>query len=396
MKICFITSTIFNLGGVQRVVSVLASKLIENYEVDIICTDKNFEVNRNLYNLDSKINIKINSELLNKKKTSRIIGKIFREFNSLTGIFNNKRMIDILTYIYYPNEIRNNFINYLNSQSYDIVIGVEGYYSLLLGIISDNITAKTIGWQHNSYDAYLRNKNRYYWNQDELFNTWIQNLDIYLVLSEYDRKMFLKENNIESIVMHNPRSFSSPIKSDVSKKQFLAAGRFNYQKGFDLLIESFYEFSKKNNDWNLVIVGEGEEKFKILEQINKYKLSDRISLEPFTNDIKKYFLESSVLLLSSRWEGMPMIVLESLEMGVPIIAYDITAVEALIDNEREGLIIEKFDTKKFAESMYKISKSYEMRYKLSQNAINKSRQFEISNIAKQWDSLINYLNKNEV
>ena len=66
--------------------------------------------------------------------------------------------------------------------------------------------------------------------------------------------------------------------------------------------------------------------------INIYKLEVRFIVKSFTNNIKDYFLNSSVLLLPSRWEGMPMIVLESLEMGVPIISYDITAVKPLITN----------------------------------------------------------------
>ena len=73
---------------------------------------------------------------------------------------------------------------------------------------------------------------------------------------------------------------------------------------------------------------------------------------PFTSDIQHYFLKSSVLLLSSRWEGMPMIALESLEMGVPIVAYEITAMREIVDNYREGIIVEKFDTSKFAAVSY--------------------------------------------
>lgn len=59
MKICFITTTIFNLGGVQRVVSVLASELSKNNKVDVICTDRTFKVNREMYNLNSNVSISL-------------------------------------------------------------------------------------------------------------------------------------------------------------------------------------------------------------------------------------------------------------------------------------------------------------------------------------------------
>lgn len=391
MKICFITSTIFNLGGVQRVVSVLASELANYYEVDILCTDDNFKVNRRLYNLKDKVNIIMDSELLKRSLINRIFLKLFNFVNKKFGVFNNKILCTVFAKTYYSKGIRNRFIKSLNSNNYDIVIGVEGYYSLLLGKITDRLKARTIGWQHNSYDAYLKNKDRYYWHQDALFEKYIPKLDRYLVLTDYDRRMFLKNNNIKCVVMHNPRSFNSSEKSNVTKKQFLAAGRFTHQKGFDLLIDSFYKFSQIEHNWILTIVGEGYDKEKNLKLIDAYKLNSRVTVAPFTDNIKEYFLNSSILLLSSRWEGMPMIVLESLEMGVPVIAYDITAVEEIIDNEKEGIIVEKFDTDKFAEAMYKLGNSYEMRCKFSKNAINKSNKFEINRVKNRWLELMKVL-----
>lgn len=304
MKICFITYSTFSVGGIERVVSIIANELSKDNEIDIVCTCGDFEINRKLYNLNEKVNVNIEKSLTQKGFIVKVLSKLLRELNKKTGILNNNKLIKILEKVYYPNQIQEKFVDYINLNKYDLVIGVAGTYSLLLGIISDRINAKTIGWQHNSYEAYLKTKERYFWNQDELFNKYIPMLNRYFVLTEHDRKMFLEENNIDSIVMHNPTSFNSKDKSKLLKKQFLAAGRFNYQKGFDLLIESFYKFSKENNDWNLVIVGEGEEKDNIEHLINRYGLNHRIKIEPFTNDIRKYFLNSSILLLPSRWEGM--------------------------------------------------------------------------------------------
>lgn len=383
MKICFITSTVFTLGGVQRVVSVLANELSKKHEIDILCTSDNSLVNREIYGLNENIKINIEPNLWNENIKNRIIKKINKE----TNLLNKKRYVSILTNEYYNKKTQQNFVEYINSKKYDVVIGVEGKYSILLGIISDKLNCKTIGWQHNSYDAYMKNKKRYYWNQDILFEEYIPRLDKYLVLTEYDQKMFLQEKNIKSSVMYNPRSFKSKDKSKVNKKQFLAAGRFKHQKGFDLLIESFYEFCKYDKEWNLVIVGEGEDKEKILNLIDKYGLEKRVKIDNFTNDIKNYFMNSSVLTLSSRWEGMPMIVLESLEMGVPIISYDITATQQLIEDKKEGLLVNKYDTIKFAEAMKIMADSQHLREEMSKNAINKSTEFDIENIAKQWNEM---------
>lgn len=389
MKICILAHNIFNLGGIQRVTSVIANELSINNEVDVICTSDDFSIDREIYKLSEKVRVKINTELVNKKNYNKICSKLLRQINNITGVLNKKSYIQLLNEIYYPKKIQDNIVDYINSSEYDLVIGVAGYFSVLLGLVSDRVNAKVIGWQHNSYDAYLKTPYKYFWNQDELFKKHIANLDKYIVLTEYDREMFKKEMNIDSRVIHNPRSFESTEKSKLNTKTFLAAGRFNYQKGFDLLIESFYEFSKYNDEWNLVIVGEGEEKENILKMINKYGLNDRVRIDKFTNNIKSYFLESSTLLLSSRWEGMPMIVLESMEMGVPIIAYDITALKNLIENNKHGLILEKFNTKKFADAMIKIADDENLRRKLSEQVQIKSEEFSLNKIMGEWEDLIN-------
>lgn len=387
MKICFLIGSVFNLGGVQRVTSVLASELCKEHDIHILCMENEFKEDRSIYNLSKDVHVTIWNESFKRSALERAFYKFVKDNNKKSGRFNKEKTLDTLTNAYYPQKLREAIIGHLNKENYDIVIGVEGYYSLLLGKIADRLTAKTIGWQHNSYEAYLKNEGRYYWNRDILFEKYIPKLDEYIVLNHHDKKMYLKEKGIESKVIYNPRSFKSEEKSDVKSKTFLAAGRFNYQKGFDLLIESFNLFAKENTDWNLVIVGEGEEKEKMMNLINTYGLQERIVIKNFTDNIKRYFLESSALVLSSRWEGMPMIVLESLEMGVPVIAYNITAIEPLVDNNKEGLVVEKYDIEEYSNAMKKISESYELREAMSKNSIEKSKEFDIENIIKEWNDL---------
>ena len=386
MKICFLTSTIFNLGGVQRVLSVISSYLCENNDVTILCTNDSYKEDRSIYNLNEKVKIVFDSSLILKLNLiKRVISKGIRVANDKgISIFNVEQLYNA----YYRFD-KEKLIGFLNSNNFDIVVGVEGEFSLWVSGIANKLNAKTIGWQHNSYDAYLNNPYRYYWKQKSVFKKYLQNLDRYVVLNEYDRDKYKEEMNIECNVIYNPVSFNSEEKSKLNEKNFLAAGRFVRQKGFDMLIKSFYEFSKINNDWTLTIVGEGEEKEDIQNLINEYDLNSRVRIDPFTNDIKSYFLKSSALLLSSRWEGMPMIGLEALEMGVPIISFDITAVIPLINNNENGIIVKKFDTNKFAEAMLKVSSSDEFRIEMGKNAVKKSLEFGEANIIKQWDELIN-------
>ena len=377
-RIAFLVTNIFDLGGVQRVVSVLANELNKEHNVEIICVAKNVKINRDIYNLDENIKVHVREDLLHKNLFNKIYSKINKIIHSKTALLDKKFLLSYLTNIYYPQNTQKKLIKFLNLQNYDIIVGVEGYLSIILSIISEKLNSKTIGWQHNSFDAYLNNKNRYYYKQNEIFKTNIPKLDKYIVLTDFDKKMFKEKLNVNTEVIENPRSFTSEQKSTLKNKQFLAAGRFTYQKGFDLLIESFFEFSKSNKEWNLVIVGEGEEKENIEKLISKFKLKDRIKIYEFTNDIKKYFLESSVLLLPSRWEGMPMLVLESMEMGVPIISYDISAVKQIISNNEEGILVKKYNNILFSQAMIDL---------VDNKCIEKSKYFSIENIISKWFNL---------
>lgn len=388
MKICFLTSNIFSLGGVQRVVSVLANSISNYHTVDILCTETNINIDRSMYNLKEDINIILDNSISTDTFNYKVKRKVVKSLNNYLKIYDNKYLYKYFIGGLYSKKFRNKLIKIINDEQYDVVIGVEGDYSLLLSYIADEINAKTIGWQHNSYDAYWNNKYKYYWNQNFIFEKMLPNLDKYIVLTNYDKDKLKKEKNIDSTVIYNPKSFKSLEKSNMEKMQFLAAGRFTEQKGFDLLIDSFNIFSKQNSTWKLVIVGEGKDKQKIKEKIKSYNLEERIVLEEFSNDIKQYFLNSSVLLLPSRWEGMPMIVLESFEMGVPIVSYNITAIQELMIDGHEGKIVDKYNVTKFADAMKLMSDNKDMRSNMSINAIERAKDFDVENITEEWLEII--------
>lgn len=391
VKICFITSTIFNLGGVQRVLSVVASELSKFHDVDILCTDNSYEINRELYDLELGVNVIFGQDLIKKNFFQKALYGVIKKINFKTGFLNNKKNINTLTEIYYPKKIQDKFIDYLNKKNYDIVIGVEGIYSLLLGIISDKLNSKTIGWQHNSYDAYLDNKNKYYWNLDELFKQYIPQLNKYIVLTEYDKEKFKEKMGIESTVIYNPLSFKSNIKSQLKDKSIIFVGRLvEKQKGLDLLIKAFSLVNKVRNDWILKIVGDGSDKEQLIKNIKKYGLESNVTLIGRSDNVKKYYLESSIFLSTSRWEGFGLVITEAMECGLPVIAFDNSGPKEIINkNNINGILVPLGEINKLSEEIINLIDNYEKRKAISKEAIKRANDFSVESIIKEWNDIFN-------
>lgn len=389
MKICFWVSHISTVGGVQRVTALIANELVKSHQVFIVSNDKTDTIKQNIYHVSDNVEIIEQPAYLDVFGSLPKINKFIKRINKKTGLLNKEAMFRLADKVYFPVKGRKKVADFFNKYNFDVIIGVQGYNSLALAMIADLLNAKTVGWQHNSFNAYFRNKDQYYWNQDILFKHYLNKLDEYIVLNENDKKLIDRSFHINSKFIYNPKSFVSLEKSDSSCKCFLAAGRFCKAKGFDILVDAMAQFTKEVKDWKLFLVGDGEDKKQIENMIVEKNLTEYIEMPGYCKDIKSYFLKSSVLLLPSRWEGMPMIVLEALEMGCSVISFNIDAITPLITDGQEGLVVAKQEgASGFAQAMLRLSTDEKMRRMLSEKAIEKSSEFSIELIVPQWISII--------
>lgn len=386
MNICFLTDNIFSLGGVQRVVSVLANELSKNNNIDILCVSDRNKIDRKIYNLSENINVEIDACIFQKNFFQKFKSKFGRIINENTNVFNNKKMLNILTDIYFPKCIRERIINKLNSKNYDIVIGVEGIFSVLLAIVSNDLNAKTIGWQHNSFDAYFNTKKRYYWRQAQIFEYYIKNLNEYVVLTDYDKKKVDEKFKIDSKRIYNPLSFNSEKKSNLDNNTILFVGRLvEKQKGLDLLIKAFNIVAQKNKNWVLKIVGEGPDKNKLIKMIDEYNLNDRIILENFTNDIKKHYLDSTIFVSSSRWEGFGLVLTEAMECGLPVISFANSGPNEIINkNNVNGILVEKDNFESLAYNIINLIENKNEILKFSNESIRRAKDYSLESIVNNW------------
>ena len=313
MKICIWITKIFDLGGTKRVVSLLANELVKEHEVTIMTYEDRFREDRTMYHLSEDINVDFidNSQFVNKHHTPAFCARyLVKKLNDRSGMFNKKSLNSILAEAIFPKKTREKWVEYFNSQDYDVILTTASL-SLRLAMIAPRLKAATIGWQHNCYDGYLHVKPVVFWQQENLLQQYLPNLDRYIVLSDYDKRDYMEKLGIDCEVKINPRSFVSEKKCDVKSKRFLMATRFVYAKGLDLMMESFEEFCKEDSEWELDIIGDGDLFDQIRADAKKRHLEKRVHFVGYTNEPEKYYLNSSVFLLPSRWEGWPMVIMEA-------------------------------------------------------------------------------------
>lgn len=345
MRILLIVNDIHFKGGGEKVASNIASWYAEKgKQTYILSMEKKQE--KSIFPISNKVNV----DYLGVKNT-KLISKLIVFFR---------------------------LFKYLKKNQFDFILGIGTYANVLLGFLHFCCGEK-IGCEHNSFDSVSL-----FWKV--LRRLSYPRLDSTVILTKED---FCKMKQISSKVYVIPNCISiPPQKALLNNKNILAVGKIYPQKGFDIMIEVFNLFAKKNTDWTLTIVGDGKDKQKIITLIKKYNLTNRVFIMKPTNNIEKYYLDTSLYLMTSRFEGLPMVLLEAQSYGIPIISFDCkTGPKEIVIHNRNGYLIREGDIENMVEYLHKYVNDYKLRMNLSKNARIDAKRFIPEEIYKLWDNL---------
>lgn len=388
MKICFYCDSVFSVGGVQRVLAVIAKGLSANHEVTILTSDCPECEDRSMYGLD-ETNIRFRYicyprlpfyEFFPSKAYSLLYKKVLPK---------NKLTTRGYVYSSFPSTYRKLLIKALSAEAYDVIVGVHVYPSFYLSAVRKHLKAKIVGWLHTSFDAFFHHPGIWLWRSEQRFQYQMKQLDRIVVLTHYDRNLYAREMGLSCEVIYNPVTLEPQgIGSPVYKK-FLAVGRMSYlTKGFDILIDAFALFARENPDWTLDIVGEGPEREKLQDAIGHYGLTERIRIYPFTAQIQRYYAQSSVFVLSSRWEGFPLVLAEAMSHGLPVLASDIPVVRELLGEARNTVMFRSEQVGDLARKMWMLSQCAELQ-EMGEESVRLVRKLQLPAILQQWENLLN-------
>lgn len=173
-----------------------------------------------------------------------------------------------------------------------------------------------------------------------------------IVLTDNDRERFGRHISLEKVsVIPNMVVAKTENSPNLNEKKIIAAGRLHYQKGFDLLIRAMKIVAKKHPDWTLNIFGEGELHESLEKDIEMSNLLNIVYLRGSSRNIYDEYAHSSIFVLSSRYEGFVMVLLEALAIGLPAVSFNCPEGPAEMLSEGGGILVEPENVEKLSEAL---------------------------------------------
>jgi glycosyltransferase involved in cell wall biosynthesis len=171
-------------------------------------------------------------------------------------------------------------------------------------------------------------------------------------------------------------------------KVLVAAGRLLSQKGFDMLLDAFAPVSARHPDWQLWIFGSGPWRSRLAAQIDRLGLGGRAHLKGATSRLDEQFAAASMFVLSSRFEGLPMVLLEAMAAGLPPVAFDCpTGPGEVIGHGTSGLLVPPADTAALAAAICALIEDPARRQAMGVAARERSRAYSMPAVTRQWEQL---------
>ena len=376
MKIIYCTHSTYNPGGMERVLYNKVKYFSEqmHWDVTVVTTDQHnrlpfYPFPESVRMIDLGINY-------SEDNVKRTFGKIYgylkkrRKHRKLLEELLIKEKADIVVSLY-PSE--SSFIPYIKDGSRKVLeIHYCKFFRLQYG--RKGLLGAIDKWRT--------------WQDERI----VRGFDKFVVLTNEDRGYWGNLPNIE--VIPNAAMFVADRYSDVSVKRVIAVGRLDYQKGFDRLIQAWEIVNKsgKYDDWRLDIFGQGDWKDMLQGMIDKKGLNGSAFINKPTKNIGEEYADSSMLVMSSNYEGFPMVMIEAMACGLPVVAFDFKCgPKDIIRNEENGLIIHNGDIKALADGIMKLMEDTENRKRMSLNARKIVDTYSEKAVMEKWIGLFNNL-----
>lgn len=345
MKIIYLTASLGS-GGAERVVSLLANKMIERgHQVEIIC----LKFNDVYYQTDSRVKV-----TLAMQQTK----------NRLTELFWLRK--------------------YIRNQKPDVVIPfTEGVYCFtILSLLGTGIPIIASERLDPAAMSPIRKL---------LKRLLLPFADWLVVQTQSIKEYFPKSIQKKTSIIYNPvneESLSPALPSREGRlNRIISVGRLYPQKNQAMMIRAFAKVAVEFPDWQLVIYGEGPLRAELESLVSSFKLQGRVLLPGRTENVIEELRKSKIFCLSSDYEGMSNAMIEAICVGLPIVTTDVSGVKELIGDAVNGFVVGIGEIDSFSERIRDLLRDEQKRKMFGRRNVSKAELFKIDTIVNKWESI---------
>lgn len=380
IRIAYCIPSLDHSGGMERVLTIKANYLADrlDYDVCIIITDDKgtepyFSLSDKIHVIQLDVNIdnlwkypiwkrlylykikmglykKRLEECLNQLQPDITISLLRREINFLCDIRDGSAKVGEIHFGRYKYR--------------------EANFGFLPGFMNQRIT--------NRWMAQLDKK--------------VKQLDRFIVLTHEDAAYWKGLSNLT--VIPNPITIEQGAFSSCTSREVIAVGRYTYQKGFDLLISAWNIVHKKHPDWTLNIYGGGDNS-SYINMAMKLSLNDSVICHGACNNIRREYLNSSIFVLSSRFEGFGLVLAEAMSVGLASVAFSCPCgPRDIIHDGEDGILCENGNIEQLAAGICRLIEDERLRKEMGQKAAQSIQRYSLDNIMRQWDDLLQEICRN--
>lgn len=373
LKLVYVTPAIYSAGGVERVVTVKANYFVEvlGYDVTIIVTEG--KGRSSFFPLSDRVHV-VNFELGFEELWN--VGFCKKTYLYLKKIRKYKRLLRAELLRIRP----------------DITISTLRREINFINDIKDG--SSKIGELHVNRANYrnfkteksspVKNLFAKFWSYNLVGH--LKKLDRLVVLTEKDKEAWTELDNVE--VIPDPLPFMPTAVSPLTEKRVLAITRYSHEKGVDLLLEAWAQVEKQTEEWRLDVFGDGDTTAyeRMMDELGIDR--NRCRLHGHTCDVEKEYVNSSIFVCSSRFEGFGMVIIEAMACRLPVVSFDCPwGPRSIIGDKKDGLLVEKDAPIALSQGIVSLINDAVFRKTLGDAARQNARWFRIEHIASQWQQL---------
>ena len=269
----------------------------------------------------------------------------------------------------------------------DVLVDIDGILDMYSLPLKRKTGVKVISWEHFNYHQNPGVPYR------KLTRRWAaRKADAIVTLTEADRKLYEQHAHPQCPVITIPNPMRQVMPEpvyDVTSKTIISSGRLTYQKGFDMLVDVAAKVLPPHPDWQWLILGEGEDRPMLEEKITQAGIGNQLILKGRVDDMDSYYRNAAMFVMTSRFEGLPMVLLEAKAYKLPIISFDCeTGPAEIVANGVNGDLTRMSDIESMVEAISYLMDNATRRKDYSSHAVDGADRFSMDEIPEQWHELL--------